>query len=96
MCKVYRWQLFDPKNSHEDPVSADSSIGVPKFNPKLSKLRNPKICHLYNTQSKSKEASVSVIPIKTEHLSKSQGGSGYSQLVGSLVGTIKDAVVAVC
>ena len=52
---VNRQQLFDLKKSQADPITSDSSIKGPKFDPKVRKFyTNPQIGHNYGTRSKPK------------------------------------------
>ena len=57
---VNRQQLFDLKKSQGDPLTSDTSIKGPRFDPKVKKLKEPQICHPYGTRSKPKAASASV------------------------------------
>ena len=55
----------------------------------------PHICHPCNTRSMTKAAPLSTKSLKTKTQSELRGHLGLGQWVGNLVGTVKDATVAI-
>ena len=91
---VNRQQLFDLKKSQADPITWDSSIMGPKFDPKVRKFDNkPQISQHYGTRSKTKAASASVQWVEPDTHYGQRGHSGLGQWVRHFFGSIKEAMV---
>ena len=86
---VNRQQLFDLKKSQGDPLTSDPSIKGPKFDPKVKKVNEPQICHLYGTRSKTKAASASVQSVIPDTHFEQRGHSGLGQWVRQFLALLK-------
>ena len=78
---VNRQQLFDLKKSQGDLLTSDPSIKGPKFDPKVNKIKEPQICHLYGTRSKTKAASASAQSVLPDMHFEQRGHSSLGQWV---------------
>ena len=85
--------MFDLKRSQGDPLTSDPSIKGPKFDPKVKKVNEQQICHLYGTRSKTKAASASVQSVVPDTYFEQRGHSGLGQWVEQFFGSVKEAAV---
>ena len=85
--------MFDLRKSQGDPLTSDPSIKGPKFDPKVKKVNEPQICHLYGTRSKTKAASASVQSVIPDTHFEQRGHSGLGQWVRQFFGSVKEATV---
>ena len=85
--------MFDLKKSRGDPLTSDPSIKGPKFDPKVKKVNEPKICHPYGTRSKTKATSASVQSVVPDTRFEQRRHSGLGQWVGEFFGSVKEAAV---
>ena len=91
---VNRQQLLDLKNLRWIPTTSDPSIKGPKFDPKVTKVKDkPKLSQNYGTRSKTKAASASVQSGEPDTHYEQRGHSGLGQWVGQIFFSIKEAAV---
>ena len=82
--RVNRQQLFDLKKSQGDPLTSDSNIKGPKFDPKVRKLNKSQICHPYGTRSRTKATSASLQSVVPDTHFEQRGHSSLGQWVKTI------------